>query len=95
MGVSPIFGLRGKRTIASKLIFSAIPIISNNQLSPDQQLENKYYEDPNGCDLSELKVVKNVISGRKDIVTLFWENKLGVDVEVCILLFKQFAVVNP
>jgi hypothetical protein len=27
-------------------------------------------------------VVENVVSGRKDIVALFWENKLGVDVEV-------------
>jgi len=26
-------------------------------------------------------VVENVVSGRKDIVALFWENKLGVDVE--------------
>ena len=33
-------------------------------------------------------VVENIVSGRKDIVTLFWENKLGIDVEVCILVFK-------
>ncbi|KAF8512700.1 hypothetical protein JB92DRAFT_2926698 [Gautieria morchelliformis] len=26
-------------------------------------------------------VVENVVSGRKDIVALFWENKLGVDVD--------------
>jgi hypothetical protein len=58
------------------------------QLSSDQYLENKYYEDPDGCDLSELMVVENVVSGRKDIITLFWENKLGVDVEVRILPFK-------
>ena len=28
-------------------------------------------------------VITNVVSGRNDIVTLFWENKLGVDVDVC------------
>ena len=39
-------------------------------------------------------MVENVVSGRKDIVTLFWENKLGVDVEVRILSFKLFAVVS-
>jgi hypothetical protein len=32
-------------------------------------------------------VAKNIISGRKDIITLFWENKLGVDVEVCYSFF--------
>ena len=53
---------------------------------------NKYYADPDGCDLSELMVVENVVSGRKDIITLFWENKLGVDVEVRILPFKYFTV---
>jgi hypothetical protein len=68
------------------LIISIIP----NKLSSDQFLENKYYTDPDGCDLSELMVVENVVSGRKDIITLFWENKLGVDVDVRIilLLFK-------
>jgi hypothetical protein len=63
------------------LIFSAIPIIPN-KLSSDQFLRTSTMEDPDGCDLSELMVVENVVSGRKDIVTLFWENKLGVDVEV-------------
>jgi hypothetical protein len=68
------------------LIISIIP----NKLSSDQFLENKYYADPDGCNLSELMVVENVVSGRKDIITLFWENKLGVDVDVRIilLLFK-------
>jgi len=51
------------------------------ELSDDQWLENNYYQDPDACDLSELMVVENVVSGRKDIITLFWENKLGVDVE--------------
>ncbi|KIL55951.1 hypothetical protein M378DRAFT_53709, partial [Amanita muscaria Koide BX008] len=50
----------------------------------------KYYQDPDACDLSELMVVENIVSGRKDIVTLFWENKLGVDVEdhYRIILFE-------
>jgi len=38
-------------------------------------------------------VVENVVSGHKDIVALFWENKLGVDVEVRLLPFKYLAVV--
>ena len=37
---------------------------------------------------------ENVVSGRKDIVALFWENKLGVDVEVCIPPFKYLVVVS-
>ncbi|KAF8524082.1 hypothetical protein BU17DRAFT_85143 [Hysterangium stoloniferum] len=52
------------------------------QLSDDPWLESKSYQNPNACDLSDLMVVENVVSGRKDIITLFWENKLGVDVEV-------------
>ena len=39
-------------------------------------------------------VVENVVSGRKDIVTLFWENKLGIDVEVRILPTKYFAKIS-
>jgi len=61
--------------------------VDTNQLSRDPWLESKYYQDPNGCDLSELLVVENVVSGLKDFVTLFRENKLGVDVDVRILLF--------
>ncbi|KAF8530517.1 hypothetical protein BU17DRAFT_79301 [Hysterangium stoloniferum] len=59
-------------------------------LSDDPWLENKYYQNPDACDLSDLMVVDNVVSGRKDIVTLFWENKLGVDVEddYRIILFE-------
>ncbi|KAF7771854.1 hypothetical protein Agabi119p4_6165 [Agaricus bisporus var. burnettii] len=33
------------------------------------------------CDLNELTLIENVICGRKDIIALFWENKLGVDVD--------------
>ena len=75
------------------LIISAIPIILN-KLSKDPWLESTYYQDPDACDLSELMVVENVVSGRKDIVTLFWENKLGVDVDVRILPFKYLFVVS-
>ena len=74
-------------------IFSAILII-RNKLSDDQELESKYYTDPDACDLSELMVAENVVSGRKDIVALFRENKLGVDVEVRIIPFKYLAVVS-
>jgi hypothetical protein len=87
MGISSFLGFSGKcatcRTVASMFILSAILIIFN-KLSDDPWLESKYYVDPNACDLSELTVIENVISGRKDIVALFWENKLGVDVEVRI-----------
>ena len=92
MCIFSILGLYGMHTIfritASLLIFSAIPIIPNNKLSNDPWLNSKYYQDPDACDLSDLTVVENVVSCRKDIVTLFWENKLGVDVEVRILPFK-------
>jgi hypothetical protein len=29
-------------------------------------------------------VVPNTIFGHKDIIFLFWENKLGIDVDVCV-----------
>jgi len=64
------------------------------ELSDDPWLESKYYQYTDACGLSECMVVENVVSGRQDIVTLFWENKLGVDVEMRILPFKQFAVVS-
>jgi hypothetical protein len=60
---------------------------NSTQLSPDPWLESRYYQDPNGCDLSELLVAENVVSGRKDLIALFWENKLGVDVDVRSPLF--------
>ena len=43
-------------------------------------------------DLSELMVITNVLSGRNNIITLFWENKLGVDVDVCnpLLIFGYY-----
>jgi hypothetical protein len=78
-----------------RIVFrSSTILIVPNQLSDDQQLESKYYQDPDVCDLSELIVVENIISGRKDIVALFWENKLGVDVEVRILPFKYLAMIS-
>jgi hypothetical protein len=65
------------------LIFSAIPII------PDKLSDHPWQDfDAYDASGSGLMVVGNVVSGRKDIVTLFRENKLGVDVEVRILPFK-------
>ena len=66
-------------------IYVDILIIPTIKLSDGPWLENKYYQDPDACDLSELMVVENIVSGRKDIVTLFWENKLGIDVDIHIL----------
>ena len=65
-----------------------------NKLSDDPWLEATYFESPDACDLSELMAAENVVSGRKDIVALFWENKLGVDVEVRIPPFKYLTVVS-
>jgi hypothetical protein len=55
-----------------------------HKLSDDPYLANKYHKDPGACDLSEFMVVPNLISGCDDIIFLFKENKLGVDVDVCI-----------
>lgn len=38
-----------------------------------------------GCDLNELMVVENIVSGRKDIIG---KTKFGVDAEVRILPFQ-------
>lgn len=53
------------------------------QLSDDQWLENTYHENPDACGLDEFMVVTNTLSGCQDAVTLFYENKLGIDVDVC------------
>ena len=53
------------------------------QLSDDPMLEWTYRDNPDTIDFSEFMVVTNVVSGRNDIIALFWENKLGVDVDVC------------
>ena len=73
-------------------LFSVILIIYN-KLSDESELESRYYVDPDACDLSELMVVENVVSGHKDIIALFWENKLGIDIDVCILPLKYLALV--
>jgi hypothetical protein len=68
------------------------PFLGYKKMSNNDIWQRKIiHQDP---DLSEFIVVENVVSGRKDIVTLFWENKLDVDVEVRILSFKQFIVVS-
>jgi len=66
------------------------------ELSDDPWLESKYYQYTDACGLSECMVVENVVSGRQDIVTLFWENKLGVDVEdnYRIILFEGSESLN-
>ncbi|KAF8675719.1 hypothetical protein AX14_005020, partial [Amanita brunnescens Koide BX004] len=51
------------------------------KLPNDSELEARHYEDSEACNLSELMVVANVPSGLKHIVTFFWENKLGIDVD--------------
>lgn len=53
-----------------------------DQLSDDPWLVNTYVADPDAIDFSELMVITNVLSGCKDVTALFWENKLGVDVDV-------------
>jgi hypothetical protein len=55
--------------------------LSIERLSDDPWLETKYRQNPDAV-LSKFIVITNVVSGRKDIVALFWENKLGVDVDV-------------
>ena len=57
--------------------------MSIQQLSDDPWLEWTYRDKPDTIDISEFMVITNVVSGRNDIITLFWENKLGVDVDVC------------
>ena len=52
-------------------------------MSDDPWLERTYRDKPDTIDISEFMVITNVVSGRNDIITLFWENKLGVDVDVC------------
>jgi hypothetical protein len=59
-------------------------IFTPDKLSDDTWLQNEYRYNTNAIDLSEFMVVANVISGRNDLVILFWENKLGVDVDVRI-----------
>ena len=40
-----------------------------------------YHEYPDACGLDEFMVVTNTLSGHQD-VGLFYENKLGIDVDV-------------
>jgi len=62
------------------------------KLSDDTWLQNEHRYNTSAIDLSELMVVTNVISGRNDLVILFWENKLGVDVDVRIYLSARICV---
>ena len=53
------------------------------QLSDDPWLDRTYHDNTDACDLSEFMVVANTVSGRRDVVDLFYDNKLGIDVDVC------------
>ena len=54
------------------------------QLSDYPWLDRTYHDNTDACDLSEFMVVTNTVSGRRDVVALFCENKLGVDIDVRI-----------
>jgi hypothetical protein len=69
-------------------------LLSCDKLSDDEFLENKYHTDPDACDLSAFTVVTNVISGCKNLVALFWQNKLGVDVDVGIQCFNSYSTIS-
>jgi adenine deaminase len=70
----------------SALTFT-VASFSGEKLSDNTWLANEYRENPDAIDLSEFMAVPNVISGHKDVVALFWDNKLGVDVDVRIHIF--------
>ena len=54
------------------------------QISNNVSLNRKYHDNPEACDLSEFMVVSNTLSGPRDVVDLFYDNKIGIDVDVCI-----------
>ena len=60
-------------------------VVVVEQLSDDPWLDRTYHDNTDACDLSEFMVVTNTVSGCWDVVTLFfYENKHGIDVDVCI-----------
>ena len=54
------------------------------QLSSDPWLGLEYHDNPDACDLGEFMMVTNTVSGCGDLVTLFFQNRIGIDVDVCI-----------
>jgi hypothetical protein len=62
--------------------YSSYHVVVVWQLSDDPWLDRTYIDTPDACDLSEFMVVTNTVSGRRDVVVLFYENKLGIDVDV-------------
>jgi len=68
--------------------------MSGDKLSDDEFPENKYHTDPDSCDLSDLIIVENALSIRKDLAALFWENSLGVDVDVRVQSFIRYFVIS-
>jgi len=57
-------------------------VVFAGQLSGDQRLHRAYHDNPDSCNLSEFMVATNAVSGCRDVVALFYDNKLGVDVDV-------------
>ena len=56
-----------------------------------RELVEVYHNNIEALDISEFMVVNNTVSCRQDIAILFYENKLGIDVDVC-KLFDHFAI---
>ena len=50
-----------------------------------------YCKNIEALDISEFMVVNNTVSCRQDIAILFYENKLGIDVDVR-KLFDHFVI---
>ena len=76
-------------TVSTDNTYAAIVrLISLNswwlQVSDDPWIARTYHDNPDACDFSKFMVVTNTVSGRQDVVALFYENKLGIDVDVCI-----------
>ena len=80
--------------LRSLIMTSRQLVMSGDKLSDDEFLENKYHTDPDSCDLSDLIIVENALSIRKDLAALFWENSLGVDVDVRVQSFIRYFVIS-
>ena len=55
-----------------------------HQLSDIPWQQNRYFKDPDTCNLNKLMVVTNVVSCHQDVFALFWDNMFGVNVNVSI-----------
>jgi hypothetical protein len=54
------------------------------KVSDDPWIDRTYHDNPDASDIGKFMVVTNTVSGRQDVVALFFDNKLGIDVDVCI-----------